>query len=640
MALMLVTDEGHRCIIVWMFFDYVQKLKSTVLILFLTTAMLLLCVAGFFLHGKNTGAEDIVSTPTFSKTSGFYNDPFKLEIYCGKGEEIRYTLDCSEPTLDSPLYVEPIDIYDRSQEENLYSNNIFTSVDYFSYSDRHGYVLPEKPVDKCTVVRAVVFNENGEKSETVTESFFIGYQNKPSYRGTGVISLTADPDDLFGYENGIYVIGKLGTEDFQKNVAKSEEAQAYLKENPDTPLDGTVQIGNVYMHEAYVYNYSQGGIEWERPADIAFFDMWHTKLASGKLGIRIRGNNSRNFPQKSLSLFERETYAKEELYFPFLKNNIKSGIALSGGGDDMYSFTRDPFLAELYRKNGLAFGVQEISEPVFLFLNGEFWGTYLLTEKEDKQYLERHYGVDEDNTLIVKNGILDSGTPERYRKYYGELVEYVINNDLSTENGYKGFSDLVDMKSLIDYYCARIYVDDTSDWPKSNVAVWRSVNKTDRPYEDGKWRFLNFDNNIELQASKVDFDTIGSILSQGKEDYEDMKEEYESLVKEGKDLEEMLDEGLRFDRMILYPLFQNEKFREEFMKRFTEIEDSVYEPEEAIKLLDSIAYNNRLPVVTGYSRWFGERCSFKDFDEKIEEIRFFLRNRRQYIDGYMKEASY
>lgn len=621
-----------------MFFDHVQKLKSTVLIISLTAAMLILCVAGLYLHGKDTGAEGVISAPTFSRTSGFYNAPFKLELYCGKGEEIRYTLDCSDPTADSALYTEPIEIYDRSQEEDMYSDNIFTSVDYFTYSDRYGYVLPEKSVDKCTVVRAAVFNEKGEKSETVTESFFIGYQDKPSYRGTGVISLIADPDDLFGYENGIYVIGKLGTEDFQKNVAKSEEAQAYLKENPDTPLDGTVKIGNVYMHEAFVYNYSQGGIEWERPANITFFDIWHTKLTSGKLGIRIRGNNSRNFPQKSLSLFQRDTYSKEEFYFPFLKNGIKNSVALSGGGDDMYSFTRDPFLAELFRKNGLAFGVQETSEPVFFFLNGEFWGTYLLMEKEDKQYLGRHYGVDEDNTLIVKNGVLDSGTPERYRKYYGELVEYVINNDSSTESGYKGFSELVDMKSLIDYYCARIYVDDSSDWPKSNVALWRSVNKTDRPYEDGKWRFLNFDNNIEMQVTKVDFDTIGAILSQGKDDYEDMKEEYGSLIKEGKDLGEMLDEGLHFDRMILYYLFKNDKFREEFKKRFIEIEDNVYDPDGAIRLLDSIADRNRFPVVTGYSRWFGDRCSFKDFDEKIEEIRFFLRNRRQYIDEYMSKA--
>jgi len=622
-----------------MFFDHVQKLKSTVLILFLTAAMLILCIAGFFLHGISTGAEDIISTPTFSRTSGFYNEPFTLEIYCGKDEEIRYTLDCSEPTENSALYTGPIEIYDRSPEENLYSNNIFTSVDYFSYSDRRGYVLPETPVDKCTVVRAAVFDKNGEKSGTVTESYFVGYQNKPSYMGTPVISLTVDPEDLFGYEKGIYVIGKLGTEHFQQKVAKSEEAQEYLKENPDTPLDGTVKIGNVYMHEAYVYNYSQGGIDWERPGDITFFDGWHMKLTSERLGVRVRGNNSRNFPQKSLSLFERDTYSKEGFYFPYLQNNVKNGIALSGGGDDMYSFTRDPFLSELFKKNGLSFGVQEFSEPVFLFLNGEFWGTYLLSEKEDKQYLNRHYGVDEDNTLIVKNGLLDSGTEDRYKKYYGELIGYVMKNDLSTEEGYRGFCELVDIGSLMDYYCARIYVDDFSDWPKSNVALWRSVNKTDRPYEDGKWRFLNFDNNIELQSSKVDFDTIGAILTQGKEDYGEIKEDYEKLVKEGKDIGEMLGNSLYFERMILYPLFQNEGFRKEFLKRFTEIEDTVYEPEAAIALLDRIAEKNRLAVVTGYPRWFGDRCSFKDFDEKIEEIRTFLRNRRQYIDEYVKEAA-
>ena len=58
----------------------------------------------------------------------------------------------------------------------------------------------------------------------------------------------------------------------------------------------------------------------------------------------------------------------------------------------------------------------------------------------------------------------------------------------------------------------------------------------------------------------------------------------------------------------------------------------------AEKVLDQVAGENLIPVVTGYGRWFGDRCSFKDFDEKVEEIREFLRNRRQYIDAYMDRA--
>lgn len=612
-----------------------EKLKNAIVIVLLLIAAAVLIMTGLKL--KDGGESLRSGSPAFSKSSGFYNRPFKLKLYAGDDMEIRYTLDGSDPTLDSPLYTEPIEINDRSPEENLYAGNIYTSVDYFFYTDRSGYVLPESPVDKCTVVRAAAFDKDGRKYPTVTESYFIGFNDKPAYRGVPVISLVADPEDLFGYEKGIYVIGKLGTEDFLKNIEKSEEAQEYLKENPDTPLDGSVKVGNIYMHEGYVYNYSQGGAEWEREGESVFFDSWKNRLVSSKLGIRVRGHNSRNFPQKSLSLFERKEYSKEQFYFPYLKNKVKNSVALSGGGDDMYSFIRDPFLSELFRENGLAFGVQEFSEPVYLFLNGEFWGTYLLSEKEDKQYLKRHYGVDEDNTLIVKNGLLDSGTEDAYRGSYGSLLRFVLEHDLSLDPDYAAFSDMVDMESLIDYYAARLYVDDTSDWPKTNVAMWRSVNKTDREYEDGKWRYLNFDNNIELQPGKESFDSFTALLDQGKEAYEDLKNDYDKALSEGSGIESLLNRNRYFDRMIFYCLMQNAGFKESFKKRFTEIEDVVYDTDTALPLLDRIADRNRLPVVSGYSRWFGDRCGVNDFDKKAEEIREFLRNRRQYMDRFLNE---
>lgn len=609
-----------------------EKNRNALILILLIAVTVVLTAAGLNLQGTIDDIE--AGEPVFSKDSGFYKDGFDLEIYGGGGREIRYTLDSSEPTQDSLLYTEPVRIYDKSPEDNLYAGNIYTSVDYFDYSRRKGYVLPG-PVDKCTVVRAAFFQDGEKVSDTVTKCFFIDYDEKPSYRGTPVISLILDPDDLFGYEKGIYVIGKKGTDDFLRRVEKSEEAREFLKENPDAPLDGSVKIGNVYMHEAYVYNYSQGGSEWERPGDISFFDSFHSRLLSGRLGVRVRGHNSRNFPQKSLSLFQRKEYSPKSFYYPYLKNNIDTNAALSGGGDDMYSFVRDPFISRLFKKGGLRVGVQEFSTPVFLFLNGEFWGTYLLSEKEDADYLNRHYGVDKDNVLIVKNGIAEDGREDKYMDVYGELVDYVGKNDLSTREGYEGFCRMVDIESLMDYYAARIYIDDSSDWPKTNVSMWRSINRTERPYEDGKWRFLNFDNNIELQKDKTDFDTIEAILSQGEEDYADLKKE---LKNAGGNVRDLIGRNIYFERMLPYVLFQNEDFRIEFRKRFTEIEDEVYDAGSAEKILDKVAGENRIPVVAGYSRWFGERCSFKDFDEKVEEIREFLRNRRQYMDQYMDRA--
>ncbi|MBW6513320.1 MAG: chitobiase/beta-hexosaminidase C-terminal domain-containing protein, partial [Candidatus Syntrophosphaera sp.] len=63
-----------------------------------------------FLADFSDPATDI-EAPVFSHPSGSYNEPFDLIITCATpGAEIRYTLDGSEPDLDSTLYSSPITI--------------------------------------------------------------------------------------------------------------------------------------------------------------------------------------------------------------------------------------------------------------------------------------------------------------------------------------------------------------------------------------------------------------------------------------------------------------------------------------------------------------------------------------------------
>ncbi len=275
-------------------------------------------------------------------------------------------------------------------------------------------------------------------------------------------------------------------------------------------------------------------------------------------------------------------------------------------------------------------GVTESSKPVYVFLEGEFWGVYTMTEKQDEHYIEKHYGVDKDNVLIVKNGVPETENTAAFEKLFGELQTFLLERDLSEDSTYREFSEMVDLDSLMDYFAARIYADEGNDWPKSNTSIWRCIEKSNRPYEDGRWRFLNFDNNIEFQPQSIEVDTLSLILEQGEKDREE-------LLKDFQRGELSKSDNYRYVRFMFCCLMRNESFRRDFLQRFEEICSTVYEPANSLNVLEVVASAMREPMVASYPRWFGSRCSYEDFDRKIDEIRQFLTQREAYILPRVRE---
>ena len=140
-----------------------------------------------------------VKAPVFSKKSGFYDEDFLLEMHADDGCDIYYTLDGRIPDESSIHYENPINVYDKSDEPNIYRSIQSVMIYWTEYNPD-----PIKPpVDKAFVVRAVAIDKDGNKSEAVTSTYFV---DKSEYKDEFVISLVAAPEDLFG-EHGIYVTG-------------------------------------------------------------------------------------------------------------------------------------------------------------------------------------------------------------------------------------------------------------------------------------------------------------------------------------------------------------------------------------------------------------------------------------------------
>lgn len=516
----------------------------------------------------------------FSRESGFYDEPFLLDLSAPMGTEIYYTLDGSDPVRNGIRYTEVLLIDDATPRENVHSMRTDVSIEFVSdsietYNYEPEYVLPEYPVDKCTVVRAAYRDADGNFSEVRTESYFVGYAGRKGYDGFHIISLVTEPGNLFDYDTGIYVLGRIFDE---------YEGAKYA------------------MGHLWNTNYAQSGIEWERPAVVQIFDQDRQLVLNQNCGVRIQGGMNRLKIPKSLNLYSRSEYDGMGRFYAdlFGTDYMADTVTLFAGGDDSLTKSQDTVASQLL--SGRAFATMSYV-PYVMFLDGEYWGVYWLTEKYDDVYLKEKYGVKKDDVVIIKHGAVAEGLEED-RALYMDMMDYMENTDLSLPDNYAYVCELIDMQSYIDYYAAEIYIGRYSDWPVNNEALWRTRKVGDGEYEDGRWRWLLFDvDGLALSGDVTDMDTMA----------------------------ETMDKSAMFRN-----LCRNEAFREQFTVTFMDLVNTSFEREHVDTVVSEYIDFMTEPMGTHLKRFFGvEEPSL--FLDAMADIQGFLDKRKPYIVEYLKK---
>lgn len=331
--------------------------------------------------GASNYNENSVSCPLFSVEGGFYDEEFLLALSAPNGNEIYYTLDGSDPRWsDSAVqYTDEILIYDNNNDSNKIS-----ALENITLME---YKAPDFSVDKGIVVRAVCKNKKGEFGNVKTNNYYIS-KTAAYYKDMKVISITTDNDNLFDDISGIYVIG-----------------QEYYKWKNGDSFDPSLNVRS----NKNPTNYNNKGKEWERPCAVQVYD-------KGKLcyttdaGIRISGQWSAAFPQKSFNIYARNEYGSKRFDCDFFENgatdingevirSFKKITLRNGGNDWRHARFRDDLNQKL--AGSLNFGTQA-KEDYIVFINGEFWGYYSMQEKYDENYIESHYLVPGDEVTIIK----------------------------------------------------------------------------------------------------------------------------------------------------------------------------------------------------------------------------------------------
>lgn len=517
---------------------------------------------------------ETLEAPVYSVESGFYGEEFLLELTTKEKDcTIYYTLDGSIPTEESIKYEEPIWIYNNSDEANLYASLKTICSGYIVEDFVFGSTTDEN-VDKCMIVRSAVYSNDGlQKSKVITKTYFVDEEGK--YTDLPIVSLVSNPDGLFGYENGIYVTGKT----FDEYVATAEELNPAVWSEWDT-------------------NYWQKGKEWEREAHIDYFNEEQELVLEQEVGIRIRGGQTRAYPQKSLNVYARSVYDKNEFDQPFFSNDTgRKRVTLATGGNDIDTKIRDALVYNLCSE--LEFATME-TIPAYVFLNGEYWGLYHITEKYDEYYVEEHYGVLPEDVIMVKVEAAESG--ENAVAEYEIIDDYVDEKDLSDDAVYEEFLNYIDVESFLDYYAAQVYIARWGDWPSSNWTMWKSDEiKEDTPYYDGKWRYMIYDLNWAdgcMSQWLVEHDTIAYLLEE--DDF-------------------------------FGALMDNSQFHSAFLDRLSSMSTTVFENERVQEEISELASIVETGVKKDYERFYSGAKNADAFEWGINNIRVFFEQRGEFI---------
>lgn len=379
-----------------------------------------------------------------SHEGGFYSAPFHLYLNIEEGYDIYYTLDGSIPDENAIRYNEPIYIYDRSSEPNIFRSLQRVVLDWKNYT-------PDKtPVSKAFIIRAVPIAEDGSIGNVVSATYMI---NKEQYKDKPVVSLIADPSELFG-DNGIYMTG----------IAYDSLYTEQDISNKD------------------IANFIQSGREHEIAAHMEYYADEDTSFRQN-VGLRISGGSSRLGPIKRFSVYARNQYSNGNILESVLfADTITRRVQLRPGYINAVSQL-------LVSDRNVAI---QRSIPIYIFVNGEFWEESYMLEKYDKFFFQEKYGIPEEEVVIFKNYSVNDWDPLD-TKLRDVVYDYLEEHDLAIPENYDGFAELVDLQSYIDFMCANVYLYNTDFSEDHNAIWWRSRNKFNTPYTDGRWRFAMYD---------------------------------------------------------------------------------------------------------------------------------------------------
>jgi hypothetical protein len=380
-----------------------------------------------------------VADVTFSAEHGFYDEPFDVTLTTATEDtQIWYTLDGTAPKrigsgpFDALLYDQPIRI------------------------------------ERTTCVRAVAIKP-GWKDSAITSSTYLFVDDVPGQLAAPTPE-PVTPVRTRSLPGESPLLAQSSTADPALRAALQAIPSVCIVMEPNDFFDPLIGINA---------NPTRRGIEWERPASIEWVDPTDSLSFQVNAGLRIHGGVSRNGPggKHSLRMLFKGLYGPSMLNAPIFKDcditHFDSLVlrctlhdSLTGAMSGRPQYLRDQFSRDTMRDMDR---LTPYGRPVHVYINGLYWGLFILTERPDDGFAAAHLGGDKEQYDALKARSVSDPDPSVVEVVAGDLAAWntmfnLARAGLEDPIRYDSFCQYLDIPSFVDYMLMVFYIG-TTDGP-------------------------------------------------------------------------------------------------------------------------------------------------------------------------------
>lgn len=413
---------------------------------------------------------DLPLIPTnisYGRTSGlagffYYDAPTKGSV---NGTGFTGFTDTPSFSVRGGLYYEPVSVSISVPE----GSTVYYTTDGSIPTQQHTlYDGNPIVINQTTPIRARAFRQDLQPSDVITQTYFVNVFNT-----LPIVSLVADPNELWSVTDGMLATGG------DLNKAKLPFKLA----TGGDPIYRT--LGKV-----------------PRPGFVEYYKLDGTQVLSQGMEFALQGQYSLDMPQKSFKVKAKAAQGTPLFEAPLFGDRpfteYKGFVLRMGGNDCVWTRINDDVQSRLLDVLGTPV-LHQASNPVVVYLNGQYWGHYNMRERVDRYFVAQHENIPLDQAdnmdILEASGTVVYGSNKEYK---GMIKKIKALSPGKNPDDLKYITDRIDVDNYFDYMGLEWFVGNSDP---GNIRFYKLKG------EGQKWKWIFYDADYGMFQSKFDSPT-------------------------------------------------------------------------------------------------------------------------------------